>query len=174
MLEWIIFAVVSVPAVVLSRRGLANPRAHGFYRLFAFEAIFALVALNATVWFSDPFSPRQLVSWALLILSLGLAIHGFYLLRIVGQPQGPIENTTRLVTVGAYRVIRHPLYASLLYFAWGAFLKQIILFSALLAVAATGFLIATGRIEERENLARFGDEYRAYMNKTRMYIPFVF
>ena len=74
---------------------------------------------------------RQLASWALPLTSLLLAAHGFYLLRRVGKPDRSIEDatrlgiekTTRLVRSGAYRYIRHPLYASLLALAWGAFLK---------------------------------------------------
>jgi protein-S-isoprenylcysteine O-methyltransferase Ste14 len=41
-------------------------------------------------------------------------------------------------------------------------------------MAATIFLILTAKIEEVENIAYFGEEYRAYMQKTRMFIPYIF
>ena len=156
--------------------------AHGFYRFFAFEAILGLIVLNAPVWFRDPFSPRQLASWLLLLTSLLLAVHGFYLLRRVGQPDHGIEDptrlgiekTTRLVRRGAYRFIRHPLYASLLALAWGAFLKAPSWPGILLAVVATAALYLTARVEERENLRNFGAEYAEYMRATRMFVPFIF
>ena len=44
----------------------------------------------------------------------------------------------------------------------------------MLAVTATGFLIATSVVEERENLVRFGAAYVAYMKRTRRFVPFVF
>src|SRR3990170_427623 len=100
--------------------------------------------------------------------SLFMAMHGFYLLRTLGRPRESFEATTQLVRQGAYRYIRHPLYSSLLWFAWGAFLKEISLFSTILV------LIATARVEEGENLRKFGEGYAAYQRETRMFIPFVF
>jgi protein-S-isoprenylcysteine O-methyltransferase Ste14 len=95
------------------------------------------------------------------------------MLRREGRPQGDIENTTRLVTEGAYRYIRHPLYASLLCLAGGAWLKHVTPLTVILFAAAAVFLYATARVEERENLARFGQAYAEYMRRTRMFIPFI-
>jgi len=182
MRRWLVFLIGSVPIIWVSRGALRSRDAHGFYRFFAFEAILGLVALNAAAWFRDPFSPRQLVSWALLLTSLLLAIHGFTLLRRIGMPDTSIEDparlgiekTTRLVRSGAYRTIRHPLYASLLALAWGAFLKVPSWPGAVLAAVATGALYLTARVEERENLRNFGAVYGVYMRETRMFIPYLF
>jgi protein-S-isoprenylcysteine O-methyltransferase Ste14 len=43
-----------------------------------------------------------------------------------------------------------------------------------LALGATGFLIATSIAEERENRMRFGPAYDDYMKRTRRFIPFLF
>jgi len=172
--RWWIFILVSVGLVALSWRPLRDPRSHGFYRFFGFEAIAALVVLNADRWFSDPFSAIQIPSWFLLLLSLFLAVHGFSLLRVQGQPSGGIENTRILVRQGAYRYIRHPLYASLLSLAWGACLKRPSLPSIALALVATCALILTAGAEERECEAKFGEEYLAYMSRTKRFIPFLF
>jgi protein-S-isoprenylcysteine O-methyltransferase Ste14 len=168
--------------LAVSWRSLRQPRSHGFFRFFAFEAILCIIVINAPVWFQQPFAPMQLLSWALLLVSLGLAVHGFYLLRRLGQPSRPdpgsglfgVENTTSLVTNGAYRFIRHPLYASLLYLAWGAALKSLTPVAVVLALVATASLFTTAKTEEVENLRRFGDAYREYMAHTRLFIPFVF
>ena len=105
--------------------------------------------------------------------SLFLVAHGFYLLRVIGKPSGYIENTTVLVKRGAYRYIRHPLYASLLWFAWGVFFKSPSLVGGALALVATGSLMATARVEEGENLRKFGAEYAAYMKETKLFVPFL-
>jgi len=135
------------------------------------------------VWFRDPLSARQLVSWFLGAVSIGLAIEGFRLLRVVGRPAPtptrsanlPFENTTTLVTVGAYRWIRHPLYASLLALGWCAYLKDPFAIAGIvLALVASGFLVATAVAEERENLASFGAVYATYMKRTRRFVPFLF
>ena len=174
LVELLLFLVFSLTLLAASWSSLRGRRAHGFYRFFAWEAILGLIVVNLRVWFTDPFSPLHLLAWLLLIGSGLLAIHGFWLLRQVGKPQGGLENTTRLVTVGAYRYIRHPLYASLLCLAGGALLKQVTLLSGALFVAAAFCLYATAKVEECENLARFGPEYASYMSCTKMFIPFVF
>ena len=183
MLRIAIFAAASAAFLHLSRRSLKDSRSHGFYRFFAFELLSALILLNVPVWFRDPFSPRQMASWALGAASIGLAIEGFRLLRTVGKPlpaTAPrtnlaFENTSTLVTIGAYRFIRHPMYGSLMALVWCAYLKDpLTIASLVLATSATGFLIGTSIVEERENLERFGTAYAAYMARTWRFIPYVF
>lgn len=116
----------------------------------------------------------QCVSWMLLTCSLGLAIHGFYLLQVIGRPQGNFENTTSLVVTGAYRFIRHPLYASLIFLTWGVFFKDLSVLGILLSIVASTFLFATAKAEESENTAKFGGAYEEYSKSTRMFIPYVF
>jgi len=174
MTRLILFLILSIPLTAYSWPFLRRPRSHGFYRFFAFESILVLVLLNVPTWLTDPFSPRQLLSWLLLILSAALAIHGFMLLHSLGRPTTGIETTTQLVRQGAYRYIRHPLYASLLFLAWGAFLKGISPWSAALVLVATLALYATAKAEERENLDKFGESYAAYIQETRMFIPYIF
>jgi protein-S-isoprenylcysteine O-methyltransferase Ste14 len=152
---------------------IKSKRPHGIPRFFAFECILLLVILNGPVWFDQPFVWNQLISWMLLILSLVFVIMGFLLLLVIGKPQGDIENTSKLVTVGLYRFIRHPLYASLLFLGTGIFLKDISIITAFLAIINAIALVAAAKLEEREMIGKFGDEYHAYIQKTRMFIPFV-
>jgi len=182
MLEWIIFLLGSFGFFVLSIPSLLKPLSHGFPRFFAFEAILGLVVLNARGWFIRPLSLPQLVSWALLIDSIFLAIHAIWTLRRFGKTDSTIqdasriafEKTTRLVRIGPYQFIRHPMYAALLCFAWGALLKQISLNSVLLVLLASLALYTAAIFEEKENLRNFGDEYRQYMRTTKRFIPFLF
>jgi protein-S-isoprenylcysteine O-methyltransferase Ste14 len=167
--------------VLLSWRTFRFPDSHGFYRFLAAEAILALIIVNALAWFDDPFTPRQLISWLLLLGSLVLAVHGFVLLHRLGKPKATnghsadfaFEKTTTLICTGAYKYIRHPLYVSLLLLTWGAFLKHVTLVSLLLAAGVTVFLIATALAEEKENLVRFGEAYVTYAKTTKRFIPFL-
>lgn len=174
MFKLIIFAVVSVGIVFVSRFSLRDSRSHGFFRFFAFESILILILLNSEHWFSDPFSTPQIVSWLLLLISLLLAVHGFYLLYMIGRPTGNIENTTALVRSGAYKYIRHPLYSSLLWGGWGAFMKDPSLLGGILLVGTCAFMVVTAKVEETENLQKFGADYGTYMKSTKMFIPFLF
>ena len=165
----------------VSRASLASPRSHGFFRFFAWEAILALALLNVGVWFREPFAWCQIISWTLLLSSLFLVIHGVHLLRVIGQPsdqrqETPLvafEKTTALVTVGAYRYIRHPLHSSLLFLTWGIFFKDPSWPGGLLALAASRFLVVTPRAEEAEDRRFFGETYQEYMQETKMFIPFL-
>ncbi|MDP2887218.1 MAG: isoprenylcysteine carboxylmethyltransferase family protein [Ignavibacteria bacterium] len=156
------------------RVSLKAGRYHGVYRFFSFESILILFLLNWRYWFDEPFSWHQIVSWVLLIGSIVPAVEGFRLLRVVGRPEGQFENTTSLVRVGAYRYIRHPLYASLILLGLGIFFKELSGIGAVLALVNVGAMVATARREEKEMVDRFGSEYTAYMQETKMFIPHLF
>jgi protein-S-isoprenylcysteine O-methyltransferase Ste14 len=182
IVKLICFLLGTAGLAYVSRASLAAPRSHGFYRFFAWEAILGLGLLNIDVWFRDPLSWHQLISWPLLVISALLVIVGVHLLKQKGTPDPQrddvplvaLEKTTTLVTTGAYGYIRHPLYSSLLFLAWGIFFKAPSWLGGLLAVLATLALVATARIEEAENLRFFGEAYREYMEQTRMFVPFLF
>jgi protein-S-isoprenylcysteine O-methyltransferase Ste14 len=174
MIEAVIFILGSAFLTWVSVPSLQRPGSHGFYRFFAWESILGLFVINVSRWFFFPFSWYQLISWVLLFTSLIPVISGVTLLRSSGKPTDALEATTKLVTIGIYKFIRHPLYASLLYLAWGIFFKSPSLLGSCLAVVASAFLYATGRADERECLVKFGIEYGEYMNRTRMFIPFLF
>jgi protein-S-isoprenylcysteine O-methyltransferase Ste14 len=118
----IIFIIAIIILAYFSRASLRNPKSHGFYRLFAWISIVALILLNIDWWFDNPFSIYQMISWVLLIISAFLITRGVILLQRIGKPDNKrndasllgMEKTTKLVVEGAYRYIRHPMYSSLL------------------------------------------------------------
>jgi protein-S-isoprenylcysteine O-methyltransferase Ste14 len=146
---------------------------HRFYRFGAFECVLALVLLNAGRWFVEPFSGLQLLSWLLLAGSLALAMHAVVLLHSAAPPGADFEETTSLVSRGAYRYIRHPLYCSLLLLGLGAFLKAPSLPGLLLLALLAAFAFVTAHVEEDHNLQRFGQAYLEYRLRTKMFIPFL-
>jgi protein-S-isoprenylcysteine O-methyltransferase Ste14 len=178
----IIFVLASAGIIWVSIPSLRDSRSHGFYRFFAWETILVVFLLNVNYWFVEPFSLHQLIAWPLLVISLILIIHAVWLFRVTGQidkqREDPslvgIEKTTQLVTRGAYRYIRHPFYSSLLFLAWGIFFKHPSWAGGAMALVATVFLSITAKIEEAENIQFFGSEYQSYMQKTKMFIPYIF
>jgi methanethiol S-methyltransferase len=70
-----------------------------------------------------------------------------------------------LETRGVYRLVRHPLY-----FGWALFVFGVPTMTAtraLFAIVSTAYLVIGIPFEERSLLAVFGDEYRAYQQRTR-------
>lgn len=181
MLRLALFAVGSVGLLGVSWKSLRVVRSHGFYRFFAWEAILALILINGRVWFSDPLSARQIASWSLLLVSLVLLAQGLHLIaagkldsRREDETLFSFEKTSALVTTGIYRHIRHPLYGSLLFLAWGAFLKGMTWYSACVVVGATVCLVATAKADEVECVRYFGAPYERYMERTKMFVPLLF
>ena len=177
----VIFLSASAGIFQVSRRSLRSRRFHGFYRFFAWETIVALLLLNPERWFRRPSGWQQVTALGCVGISSLLAIHGFQLLRKVGKPDVQrtdpalfwVERTTVLVTEGAYRYVRHPLYCSLFFLTWGVLLNFPSWPGAVLAAAAISCLIAAAKVEEKENLDFFGGQYRDYMKRTKMFIPFI-
>lgn len=182
-MKLIVFIVVTVGLLYVSRISLQHRDSHGYYRFFAWEAILLLILLNVENWFSgDPLNPLRPVSELFLALSIYLVIDGIRLLHFVGKSNGirnddtliGIEKTTVLVTAGLYQYIRHPMYGSLLFLAAGTFCKSPSWLGGVLLVTASLFLRAAAKTEEAENIRYFGESYRVYMKKTKMFIPFVY
>jgi len=181
MLEIVIFILVTISFIYISRYALKNITSHGFYRFFAFEGILALLLLNYRYWFVDRFSNQQIISWTLLAFSLFFLFNSLLLLKQEGGYKNretvsenlTFENTLNLVESGIYGYIRHPMYSSLLLLAWGIFLKNITLWTTLLSICITLFLYLTARFEEQENIDFFGEKYYKYMSRTKLFIPWI-
>jgi protein-S-isoprenylcysteine O-methyltransferase Ste14 len=180
---WIVFLVLSALNIAVSWRSLPAPHSHGFYRFFAWEFLAALVALDFRVWFVDPWSWHQVVSWLLLLCSLVPLIFGVSTLKKEGENAGSrpdepqlltFEKTAHLVTTGIYHYIRHPMYSSLLLLNWGVFFKDPSWLGAALALLASFFLLLTAKADEAECLQYFGHSYKEYIQNTKRFIPFVF
>jgi protein-S-isoprenylcysteine O-methyltransferase Ste14 len=181
-LKALAFVAISAALVYVSRAALRAPRSHGFYRFFAWECIVALFLLNMGAWFQSPLSWHQLVSWLMLFASIVLLTFGFRSLASHGRPVPQraaepgllaFEKTSALVTDGIYRYIRHPLYSSLLFLTWGIFFKALTWPGLFLTLAATLLLAATAKADEAECLRFFGPAYRAYIGRTKRFVPFV-
>ena len=83
-----------------------------------------------------------------------------------------VRDRHRLITQGIYRRVRHPMYAALLLYDiahvlvipnWVAGPSNLVAFAVLFALRV--------RAEERMMLEQFGDEYTAYMARTKRLVP---
>jgi len=89
-------------------------------------------------------------------------------------PTAVARDGQSLVTCGAYRYIRHPIYAG----HWLRVIAQALLLHNWIAGFAGVVLILPMyvyrvRREERNLLERFGEEYRSYMERTGRVVPLV-
>lgn len=177
-----VIAMLGVALLIVSRHCLLRPSSHGFYRLWVFQSILGMLWLSLPHWSANPDSLLQRLSGAMLALSLYLLLHGLYLLLRRGGHSPArrdaanfrFENTARLVDSGLYRYIRHPMYGSLLFLLWGCYLKAPGLASSALVGLGSWALVRAARTEEGENIRVFGQAYRDYITRTRMFVPYLF
>jgi protein-S-isoprenylcysteine O-methyltransferase Ste14 len=177
----ILFIALSIPVILLSRKSLFDFKSHGFTRFFSWECIIALFVINNEVWFMEPLSAVQIVSWLMLSISLYLVTESVIRfrkasrngIRRVDEKLFRFEKTTELVTKGIYRYIRHPMYSSLLFLTWGIWLKRPLLITLPVALLSSLLLWLTAIRDEKECIAYFGDSYRDYMKGTKRFIPFI-
>jgi protein-S-isoprenylcysteine O-methyltransferase Ste14 len=80
-----------------------------------------------------------------------------------------------LVSKGVYARIRHPMYLAFWLWAIGQLLLLPNWFAGLAGILGFGILYF-GRIEQEEKLMldTFGDEYRAYINRTARIVPWIY
>lgn len=85
-----------------------------------------------------------------------------------------IKANHRLVTIGPYRIVRHPSYtgAFLAIIAGGVILESLIGFIISCIAMSIAYSIRIA-IEEKELINQFGSEYQAYKRATKMIIPYV-
>ena len=173
IIKLVVFAVGTAGVVFISFYSAGKLRSYGLIRFFTFESILALILVNVDHWLRNPFSIAQIISWIILIASIVTVSSGFNILRKLGESEHVIDDTRVLVTSGIYRYIRHPLYGSLILLALGVFLKDISPLSIVLTLVACVLSVAIARVEEKDDVRKFGEEYLSYMRKTKMFIPFI-
>lgn len=84
-------------------------------------------------------------------------------------------NTTkgRLVTNGPYRWLRHPIYASIIYFVWASVISYPYCETLIAVILVSGGLFVRMKLEENF-LVKAYDGYAEYSKRTRRIIPFLF
>lgn len=129
-----------------------------------------------TSWLS--FADYRLPSWmgwmgaAVFAFGLWLLWRAHAALGRYWSDSVQLREGHKLVTSGIYRHIRHPMYT----FGWLLGIAQVLLlWNWIVAVAglASFALIYFQRVrhEEQMMLDQFGEEYRAYMNRTGRIVP---
>jgi protein-S-isoprenylcysteine O-methyltransferase Ste14 len=177
----IYFCILSIPLLTLSWRTLFNLKNHGLYRLVVWECILWLSIHNYRYLIVEESDLQRLISSALINASLVFVLSAVFVMRKKGRASKQrrdhtlfgFEKTTVLIESGIFKHVRHPMYSSLLFLAWGILLRNIEVTLLIVALIATCSCIFTALMEEKENIEFFGERYRRYMLKTKMFIPYV-
>jgi protein-S-isoprenylcysteine O-methyltransferase Ste14 len=113
------------------------------------------------------------VGVALCALGIAIAIWArTHLGQNWGMPMS-LREGRELVTTGPYAFVRHPIYTGILLAVVGTTIVKG-LPSIVLMAAFCAFFVYAARVEERNMTGQFPNEYPAYVNRTKMLIPFLF
>ena len=129
-------------------------------------------------WVEQRFAQHLLVALA----GLGLVATDVWLLRRVKQRMGwkvlvglaeldPTRPESQVVSGGIYERVRHPRYLGAMLSWWGAVLLTSATRVALLVLVFTGLLLLVTELEERELMARLGENYAAYRRRVPRLLP---
>jgi protein-S-isoprenylcysteine O-methyltransferase Ste14 len=181
-----VFYLIGLPSGLLFWF-LIHPWASRWRRLGAFRTylivLLAMIGLATLLyWFRKPLLGTDLgTHWILIVVGLIFGLASLPIERaywkqmdfatLAGVPELSGVGSSKLRRDGAYGVIRHPRYASAGLGVIGTMILTnytgIYLLAALL-IPLGCLLIA---LEERELIARFGEDYRAYQREVPGFIP---
>jgi len=130
---------------------LAHENGHLLHTLFGFEG-------NAH------FDPLHIASNLLIFL-------GFILLSSAWAVLHKAQQTRSLATSGWYARCRHPQYIAFILIMFGFLLQWPTIPTVVMFPILVWVYIRLARREEAIALAEFGDEYRAYQDRTPAWIP---
>lgn len=115
----------------------------------------------------------EILAWPFFVSGTILILWAvFILFKYSGSSGAPGDPTRKLVTQGPYEFIRNPVYLGdiLLLFGLALFTSSfLLLLVALEAIIIIHLLVCY--IEEPKTEERFGEPYRAYMEKVPRWIP---
>ena len=115
--------------------------------------------------------PRVIVGGVFLLISGYFSVNAFFALIENKTPFDTSKSTIKIVTDGAYRFSRNPLYLSLLLLLFGvAILLSSLWLFCTVPILYTLFLFKAVKLEESYLSQKFGEEYLNYSAKVRRWI----
>jgi protein-S-isoprenylcysteine O-methyltransferase Ste14 len=137
-----------------------------------------LLALFLILWIVDSFFLRTStfltdhVPLYIRLLFLGLAlVTAVYLSKSGHDAVGREQRGTKVVSSGAFRYVRHPLYSACLLFYLGLTVSTASIFSLVFFVVIFVFYNYIAGFEERLLGEKFGEEYKKYKKRTGKWVP---
>jgi methanethiol S-methyltransferase len=113
----------------------------------------------------------SLAGWGLVLVATFLISHFemFGLQQVYLHAKGEAPGQMRFRTPFLYNLVRHPIYLGFIIAFW---VTPVMTYGHLLfAIATLGYILAASRLEERDLVHQFGDEYTQYRGRVRGLVP---
>jgi protein-S-isoprenylcysteine O-methyltransferase Ste14 len=137
------------------------------YVIIQFSLIF-LLGLGAHL------SSLGRVSLILIVLALLIGLWAIFTVGLSKVSIFPdLKKGARLVMHGPYKIVRHPMYTSVMLFCAGLVLSNPVWYMFLGFAVLLGDLVFKLKYEEKKLVQEFS-EYKTYRKKTYYFIPFIY
>lgn len=141
-------------------------------KLISIIAFVTAVAGVVFLYFRDQIFSKNPITIAIQVIALGLMLWARFTFGMRSFHAAANTTTGRLVTTGPYRLLRHPIYAAIIYFFIGSFIAYPFLETFITVILIAIALFVRMLMEEKSLLVTY-PEYAAYMKRTKRIIPFV-
>jgi protein-S-isoprenylcysteine O-methyltransferase Ste14 len=153
----------------------------GLFILATLRPVGVALWLGLIAWMIDPgwmaWSSGTLPTWlrwtgvGVIAMACGLLVWTFHCLGTNLTDTVVTRQEHTLIVYGPYRWVRHPFYDSAALLVVAVFLITANWFLFVIGGGLFCLLIIRTRTEEKNLVARFGDSYRAYMERTGRFLP---
>ena len=172
-LYYTVAAVKSGSSFSVSRVGSLRALLGLFLYVFILLSAFVyILAPSWLAWAALPLPPA--LRWFGVGIGIGSVFLLFWVHRTLGRnfaAPGIIQARQTLITTGPYHWVRHPMYTT--FFAISVTVALIAAnWMIIMMCLLFGILLPSlSQTEEQTLLEKFGDEYRAYMQRTGRFLP---
>ncbi len=158
-------------AIEREGRGMFIARVVAFFVLLALLALYAIGSPWMNALLIPLLTELRWAGFALGLASLALFTWTQVALGKEWSPQLQLRAEHHLVYTGPYERVRHPMYTAMLGMGTAFALVTANWFFVLLALVMIVGLVMRVPREEQMMVEEFGDEYKAYMQRTGRFFP---
>jgi len=142
-------------------------------KIYAYALVFSQFFLILTLLIINESIFTKIPSLVIFVMGLSFAIYTLIFNKLSNFNISPlIKENANLITEGAYKYIRHPMYFSLLLMLFAVVLRDINIINIILYLCLIIVFYLKAKKEE-ELWINENSKYKDYKKQTKMFIPFV-